>query len=108
MRELQSLGLDVSVHKVDQEIDGTSTHTEVDRMADASNRRTPSRPTYESVTTEDLTAAPAANGAEAAAKPAAAAVVAASVPEAVVSEPAVVAEDPAPADVAATAPAESE
>ncbi|MEM9504530.1 MAG: DNA-directed RNA polymerase subunit beta, partial [Cyanobacteria bacterium P01_E01_bin.43] len=54
MRELQSLGLDVSVHKVDTNLDGTSEHTEVDLMADASHRRTPSRPTYESVTTEDL------------------------------------------------------
>ncbi|MGK7905976.1 MAG: DNA-directed RNA polymerase subunit beta [Synechococcus sp.] len=59
MRELQSLGLDVSVHKVDTNLDGSTEHTEVDLMADSSHRRTPSRPTYESVTTEDLQAAPA-------------------------------------------------
>ena len=59
MRELQSLGLDVSVHKVDTNLDGVTEHTEVDLMADASHRRTPSRPTYESVTTEDLQAPPA-------------------------------------------------
>jgi DNA-directed RNA polymerase subunit beta len=63
MRELQSLGLDVSVYKIKTQMDGSSSHAEVDLMADAGHRRTPSRPTYESVTTEDLQSAPAAGGA---------------------------------------------
>jgi len=49
MRELQSLGLDIAVHKVETHEDGTSRDVEVDLMADLSNRRTPSRPTYESI-----------------------------------------------------------
>ena len=53
MRELQSLGLDIAVHKVETEEDGTSRDVEVDLMADTS-RRTPSRPTYESLTREEL------------------------------------------------------
>lgn len=53
MRELQSLGLDIAVHKVETIADGTSRDIEVDLMADM-GRRTPSRPTYESLTTEDL------------------------------------------------------
>ncbi|MDJ0713028.1 MAG: DNA-directed RNA polymerase subunit beta [Prochloraceae cyanobacterium] len=53
MRELQSLGLDISVHKVETADDGTSRDVEVDLMSD-SFRRTPNRPTYESLTTEDL------------------------------------------------------
>ncbi|WP_013325242.1 DNA-directed RNA polymerase subunit beta [Gloeothece verrucosa] len=53
MRELQSLGLDIAVHKVETLTDGTSRDVEVDLMADM-GRRTPSRPTYESLTTEDL------------------------------------------------------
>jgi DNA-directed RNA polymerase subunit beta len=52
MRELQSLGLDIAVHKVETTEDGTQ-DVEVDLMADF-NRRTPSRPTYESLTTADL------------------------------------------------------
>jgi DNA-directed RNA polymerase subunit beta len=52
MRELQSLGLDIAVHKVETTEDGTQ-DVEVDLMADFS-RRTPSRPTYESLTAEDL------------------------------------------------------
>ncbi|WP_204138622.1 DNA-directed RNA polymerase subunit beta [Halomicronema sp. CCY15110] len=51
MRELQSLGLDIAVHKVETHEDGTSRDVEVDLMADLSSRRTPSRPTYESVIT---------------------------------------------------------
>ncbi|MBC8122141.1 MAG: DNA-directed RNA polymerase subunit beta [Gemmatimonadaceae bacterium] len=48
VRELQSLGLDVSVHKIETQLDGSSRDVEVDLMADVSNgRRTPSRPTYE-------------------------------------------------------------
>jgi DNA-directed RNA polymerase subunit beta len=53
MRELQSLGLDIAVHKVETDEDGNSRDREVDLMADSS-RRTPSRPTYESLSTEDL------------------------------------------------------
>ncbi len=48
MRELQSLGLDIAVHKVEQTIDGDSRDVEVDLMADVNTRRAPSRPTYES------------------------------------------------------------
>jgi DNA-directed RNA polymerase subunit beta len=53
MRELQSLGLDIAVHKVETTDDGSSRDVEVDLMADTS-RRTPTRPTYESLTREDL------------------------------------------------------
>ncbi|MCM1984519.1 DNA-directed RNA polymerase subunit beta [Lyngbya confervoides] len=49
MRELQSLCLDIAVHKIETEDDGTSRDVEVDLMADVSHRRTPSRPTYESL-----------------------------------------------------------
>ncbi|PSB57266.1 DNA-directed RNA polymerase subunit beta [Chamaesiphon polymorphus] len=48
MRELQSLGLDIAVHKVEQTPDGDSRDVEVDLMADINTRRAPSRPTYES------------------------------------------------------------
>jgi DNA-directed RNA polymerase subunit beta len=48
MRELQSLGLDIAVHKVEQTPDGDSHDVEVDLMADVNTRRAPSRPTYES------------------------------------------------------------
>ncbi|MEB3267761.1 MAG: DNA-directed RNA polymerase subunit beta [Leptolyngbya sp.] len=54
MRELQSLGLDIAVHKVETREDGTSRDLEVDLMADVSNRRTPSRPTYESISAMDI------------------------------------------------------
>ncbi|HEY9873780.1 MAG TPA: DNA-directed RNA polymerase subunit beta [Candidatus Obscuribacterales bacterium] len=54
MRELQSLGLDIAVHKVETKEDGTSRDVEVDLMADVSNRRTPTRPTYESLSREEL------------------------------------------------------
>ncbi|AFY85390.1 DNA-directed RNA polymerase subunit beta [Oscillatoria acuminata] len=54
MRELQSLCLDIAVHKVQTQDDGTSRDVEVDLMADVANRRTPSRPTYESVSREAL------------------------------------------------------
>lgn len=60
VRELQSLCLDVSVHKVEVDSDGQTRDVEVDLMADVSSRHTPSRPTYESVTSEDLS--PAAGG----------------------------------------------
>ncbi len=54
MRELQSLGLDIAVHKVENAEDGSSRDMEVDLMADADRRRTPSRPTYESLNREEL------------------------------------------------------
>lgn len=54
MRELQSLGLDIAVHKVETQTDGTSLDVEVDLMADQSARRTPPRPTYESLSRESL------------------------------------------------------
>ncbi|HEY9846317.1 MAG TPA: DNA-directed RNA polymerase subunit beta, partial [Candidatus Caenarcaniphilales bacterium] len=54
MRELQSLCLDIAVHKVETQDDGTSRDVEVDLMADLNNRRTPSRPTYESFSRVDL------------------------------------------------------
>ncbi len=54
MRELQSLCLDVAVHKVETRDDGSSQDIEVDLMADAVARKPPSRPTYESVSPEAL------------------------------------------------------
>ncbi|ARV61441.1 DNA-directed RNA polymerase subunit beta [Nostocales cyanobacterium HT-58-2] len=54
MRELQSLGLDIAVHKVETQADGSSLDVEVDLMADQGNRRTPPRPTYESLSRESL------------------------------------------------------
>ncbi len=53
MRELQSLGLDIAVHKVETQTDGSSLDVEVDLMADVGNRRTPPRPTYESLSSRD-------------------------------------------------------
>ncbi|MBR8830155.1 MAG: DNA-directed RNA polymerase subunit beta [Chroococcopsis gigantea SAG 12.99] len=53
MRELQSLGLDIAVHKVENTPDGASREVEIDLMTDV-GRRTPSRPTYESLSSEDL------------------------------------------------------
>jgi DNA-directed RNA polymerase subunit beta len=54
MRELQSLCLDIAVHKVESDDEGGSRDVEVDLMADVSQRRTPSRPTYESLSRMDL------------------------------------------------------
>ena len=54
MRELQSLCLDVAVHKVETKEDGSSRDMEVDLMADVNSRRAPSRPTYESISRESL------------------------------------------------------
>ncbi len=54
MRELQSLGLDVAVYKVQTREDGGTRDAEVDLMTDVNNRRTPSRPTYESMSREEL------------------------------------------------------
>ena len=52
MRELQSLGLDIAVHKLEAVEDGSSRDVEVDLMADTS-RRAPNRPTYESLQREE-------------------------------------------------------
>jgi DNA-directed RNA polymerase subunit beta len=54
MRELQSLCLDVAVHKVETRDDGSSHDVEVDLMADAVVRRSPSRPTYEGISRESM------------------------------------------------------
>lgn len=54
MRELQSLCLDIAVHKIETEEDGSSREVEIDLMADVGNRRTPSRPTYESFSRVDM------------------------------------------------------
>ncbi len=54
MRELQSLCLDIAVHKIETEDDGGSRDMEVDLMADVSHKRTPSRPTYESFSRIDV------------------------------------------------------
>ncbi|NJN38405.1 MAG: DNA-directed RNA polymerase subunit beta [Acaryochloridaceae cyanobacterium CSU_3_4] len=54
MRELQSLCLDIAVHKIETEEDGGSRDMEVDLMADISHKRTPSRPTYESFSRIDM------------------------------------------------------
>ncbi|HTL88482.1 MAG TPA: DNA-directed RNA polymerase subunit beta [Leptolyngbya sp.] len=54
MRELQSLCLDVAVHKVETKEDGSSRDMEVDLMADVNSRRAPSRPTYESISRESI------------------------------------------------------
>jgi DNA-directed RNA polymerase subunit beta len=54
MRELQSLGLDIAVHKLEAVDDGSSRDVEVDLMADTP-RRTPNRPTYESLQREETT-----------------------------------------------------
>ncbi len=53
VRELQSLCLDVSVHKLESKEDGKNTDTEVDLMIDIGPKRTPSRPTYESIYKDD-------------------------------------------------------
>ncbi|MGD1948068.1 MAG: DNA-directed RNA polymerase subunit beta [Leptolyngbyaceae cyanobacterium] len=57
MRELQSLCLDIAVHKLETQEDGTSRDVEVDLMSDSINRRAPSRPTYESISREEAPAA---------------------------------------------------
>jgi DNA-directed RNA polymerase subunit beta len=54
MRELQSLCLDVAVHKIETKEDGSSRDVEVDLMADLNTRRAPSRPTYESISRDEL------------------------------------------------------
>jgi DNA-directed RNA polymerase subunit beta len=54
MRELQSLCLDIAAHKLQTQEDGTSRDVEVDLMADVGTRRTPSRPTYESISADEM------------------------------------------------------
>nr|ALG63576.1 RNA polymerase beta subunit [Guillardia theta] len=54
MRELQSLGLDIGAYKIENLPDGQTRGIEVDLMSNLHNRRIPSRPTYESITREDL------------------------------------------------------
>ena len=54
MRELQSLGLDIAVHKIEQGEDGESREVEIDLMADGEYRRAPSRPTYESLSRSEF------------------------------------------------------
>ncbi|AZB72591.1 DNA-directed RNA polymerase subunit beta [Synechococcus elongatus] len=52
MRELQSLCLDIAVYKTSTE--DYEEDKEVDLMADVNQRRTPSRPTYESMSVGDI------------------------------------------------------
>jgi DNA-directed RNA polymerase subunit beta len=54
MRELQSLCLDIAAHKLQTQEDGTSRDIEIDLMADVSSRRAPSRPTYESMSRDEM------------------------------------------------------
>jgi DNA-directed RNA polymerase subunit beta len=52
MRELQSLGLDIAVHKVETTENGETREVEVDLMADSKNR-IPAKPTYESLNSDE-------------------------------------------------------
>ncbi|NER37435.1 MAG: DNA-directed RNA polymerase subunit beta [Oscillatoria sp. SIO1A7] len=52
VRELQSLCLDVSVYKLQETEDG-SIGVEVDLMSERANARTPSRPTYQSISSRN-------------------------------------------------------
>lgn len=54
MRELQSLCLDIGAYKIENLADGQTRGIEVDLMSNNTIRRIPSRPTYESITSEDL------------------------------------------------------
>jgi len=54
MRELQSLGLDIGAYKIENLPDGQTRGIEVDLMSNLQNRQAPSRPTYESITREDI------------------------------------------------------
>jgi DNA-directed RNA polymerase subunit beta len=54
MRELQSLCLDIGAYKIENLPDGQTRGVEVDLMSNTNVRRIPSRPTYESITSEDL------------------------------------------------------
>ncbi|MBF2098435.1 MAG: DNA-directed RNA polymerase subunit beta [Gloeomargaritaceae cyanobacterium C42_A2020_066] len=53
MRELQSLCIDISAHKIDTDVDNNARDVEIDLMAEAPGRRTPPRPTYESLGRDD-------------------------------------------------------
>lgn len=69
MRELQSLCLDIVAHKLETGEDGSSQDVEVDLMSDPNGRRAPSRPTYESISRDEIEeggdAAAASDGAKA-------------------------------------------
>lgn len=54
MRELQSLGLDIGAYKIETLPDGQTRGIEVDLMSSANNKKFHSRPTYESITREDI------------------------------------------------------
>ena len=54
MRELQSLCLDIGAYKIENLPDGQTRGVEVDLMSNINTRRIPSRPTYESITSDDL------------------------------------------------------
>ena len=56
MRELQSLGLDIGAYKIETLPDGQTRGIEVDLMSSANNKKIHSRPTYESITSEDIEA----------------------------------------------------
>ena len=56
MRELQSLGLDIGAYKIETLPDGQTRGIEVDLMSSANNKKIHSRPTYESITREDIEA----------------------------------------------------
>ena len=54
MRELQSLGLDVGAYKIETLPDVQTRGIEVDLMSSASSKKFHSRPTYESITRDDI------------------------------------------------------
>jgi len=54
MRELQSLGLDIGAYKIETLPDGQTRGIEVDLMSSSNNKKFHSRPTYESITREDI------------------------------------------------------
>ena len=54
MLELQSLGLDIGAYKIETLPDGQTRGIEVDLMSNLQTRRVPSRPTYESISREDI------------------------------------------------------
>ena len=54
MRELQSLGLDIGAYKIETLPDGQTRGVEVDLMSNINNKKFYSRPTYESITREDI------------------------------------------------------
>lgn len=54
MRELQSLGLDIGAYKIETLPDGQTRGIEVDLMSSINNKKFHLRPTYESITREDI------------------------------------------------------